>query len=198
MDQKLKSKCSRTFSAATIVAVLSAILVISPRLASAETIVPPALAQKMLLPEPDNAQMGEGAFDTPFFDAKKAPITLADFRGTGVVLNLWATWCAPCVREMPALNRLSAKLKGRGVEVVAISEDRKALDKVAPFYAENAITHLDVYYDLKSQLSRKLGVVGLPTTVLIAADGRVVGTVKGVVEWDDDAIVEYLAKTLAP
>lgn len=186
------------FSAGRIAfALLIAILVISPRLASAQTALPAgapsALAQKLLEPK-----SGEGAFDTPFFNAKEEPLTLNALKGQGVVLNFWATWCAPCVLEMPALDTLAGTLNGRGVRVVAVSEDRGALTKVPTFYAEKGITQLEVFYDRKGALARKFGVDGLPTTILIDADGREFGRVKGVLEWDDDAIVAYLAQVLAP
>lgn len=173
-----------------------AILVISGRVASAETDkiqIPLELANKLR-----PAITHEGALDTPFFDATQAEITIPTLKGRGVVLNFWATWCAPCVREMPALDRLAAKLKDKGVDVIAVSEDRKALKKVPPFFAANQIQNLAVFYDEKGNLSRKLGVEGLPTTVLITADGRVSGRVLGVLEWDSPDTVNYLAQSLGP
>ncbi|MBL4613297.1 MAG: TlpA family protein disulfide reductase [Magnetovibrio sp.] len=175
---------------------LCAIVVISGRVASAETDVidiPLELANKLR-----PAITGEGAFDTPFFDGKKVPITLASLKGRGVVLNFWATWCAPCVREMPALDRLAQKLQGTGVEVITISQDRKALKKIPPFFKANTIENLDVYFDPRNKLSRKLGVEGLPTTVLLAADGQLTGRVLGVLEWDSPETINYLVQTLGP
>ena len=174
----------------------AAILVISGHVASAQADqveIPLELANKLR-----PAVTGEGALDTPFFNATKEEITIASLKGRGVVLNFWATWCAPCVREMPALDRLAAKLKESGVDVIAVSEDRKALKKVPPFFAANAIKHLGVFYDVKGKLSRKVGVEGLPTTVLINAEGQLVGRVLGVLEWDAPETVNYLAQTLGP
>jgi len=183
--------------------VVSAIVLESPRVASPvisrerlanpEIPAPPSLAPVLLAPE-----VAHGAFDTPFFNGKKEPVTLKSFKGQGVVLDFWATWCAPCVREMPALANLAAKLAARGVRVVAISEDRKALDLVPPFYADKGIKNLELYYDVKSHLSRTIGVEGLPTTVLISADGHEIGRVKGALEWDASEIVEFLATSLRP
>lgn len=141
---------------------------------------------------------GEGAFDTPFFNAKEEPLTVSAFKGRGVVLNFWATWCAPCVREMPALDRLAGKLKGLGIEVVAVSEDRKAGAVVPPFLKAHGIANLSPYYDDKGELSRKFGVDGLPTTVLIAANGREIGRVQGVLAWDTNDIASYFIRTLGP
>ena len=188
----------------TVAAILvSAIVVKSPRVASPERPAsleypaPPLLAPVLLAPKVGHA-VGREAFDTPFFNAKEEPLTLDSFKGQGVVVNFWATWCTPCVREMPALDNLAAKLKEHGVRVVAISEDRKAMELVPPFYADKGIQNLDIYYDVKSHLSRTLGVQGLPTTVLITADGREIGRVKGALEWDADAIVDFLAQSLSP
>lgn len=175
---------------------MCAIVVISGRVASAESDVidiPLELANKLR-----PAVTGEGALDTPFFNAKKEEITIASLKGKGVVMNFWATWCAPCVREMPALDKLAGQLKGSGVEVMTVSTDRKPLKKVPPFFEANGLTNLDLYYDVKSNLSRKLGVQGLPTTVLIAADGTVTGRVLGVLEWDSPDTIKYLVSTLAP
>jgi len=173
-----------------------AILVISGRVASAETDqiqIPLELANKLR-----PAITHEGALDTPFFNATQEEITISALKGRGVVLNFWATWCAPCVREMPALDRLAAQLKEKGVDVIAVSEDRKALKKVPPFFAANQIQNLAVYYDDKGNLSRKLGVEGLPTTILISADGQVSSRVLGVLEWDSPDTVAYLAQSLGP
>lgn len=175
---------------------MCAIVVISGDVASAETDtvnIPLELANKLR-----PAVMGEGALDTPFFNDKKEEITVASLKGKGVVLNFWATWCAPCVREMPALDRLAQKLHGTGVDVITISTDRKAMEKVPPFFEANAIKNLGVYYDVKSNLSRKLGVEGLPTTILLAADGQITGRVLGVLEWDSPETIDYLVQTLAP
>ncbi len=212
MDQNSVSKRLKEYGWPLVIAItvtlvtaaISAIVVISPRVASVQTPqtdtaaparddIPHLLAQILLPPGPNN-----GAFDTPFFNAKQEPLRISEFKGQGVVLNLWATWCAPCVREMPALDRLAAQLKERGVHVVALSEDRKAMDKVPPFYAATGINNLEIYYDVKSEVSRALDIQGLPTTVLIDADGREVGRVKGALEWDHPAIVDFLAEALAP
>jgi len=202
MDRKTRQSKNtplRVASAALIrmaMLCICAIVVISARVASAETAaveIPLELANKMR-----PAVTGEGALDTPFFNGEKEEITIASLKGKGVILNFWATWCAPCVREMPALDRLAVLLKGTGVEVIAVSEDRKALNKIKPFYDANNLKNLGVYYDVKSALSRKVGVQGLPTTVLIAADGQIAGRVLGVLEWDAPETVNYLVETLGP
>lgn len=181
----------------TIGTVVFAIVVKTPDVASVQTTLavamPPVLASKTLPPK-----VGEGAFDTPFFTATEEPLTLANFKGHGLVLNFWATWCAPCVREMPSLDRLAKALRGSGIEVIAISEDRKALKKVPPFFADTGIKNLDLYFDVRGALSRKIGAEGLPTTVLITPDGVILGRVMGALEWDSHEVESYLRKALTP
>lgn len=111
-------------------------------------------------------------------------LTLADFKGRVVLLNLWATWCAPCVKEMPALDRLQKKLGGKDFEVVALSLDRGGAVQVRPFFEERGIGALSVYLDPKSTAMMALKPRGLPTTYLIGRDGRILGTMIGEAEWD--------------
>ena len=126
------------------------------------------------------------------------PRTLSDFKGTGLVVNFWATWCAPCVREMPALDRLSAQTQGKGLRVLAISEDRKGAKKAKKFYDKINIKNLDIYVDHRGKMLKKMGVTGLPTTVLYNAQGREVGRVIGIAEWDAPETVDFLLDCLAP
>jgi thiol-disulfide isomerase/thioredoxin len=135
----------------------------------------------------------EPAPEVEFLDAEGNAVTLQDFRGQVVVLNLWATWCAPCRREMPSLDRLQAKLGGDDLQVVALSQDRgESLDKIREFYDEVGVEHLAIYRDPKASVARALRAPGLPTTVVIDGDGREVGRVLGDAEWDGDGAVELL------
>ncbi len=124
-----------------------------------------------------------------FTDIEGKPVTLADKRGKLVLLNVWATWCPPCVREMPSLDRLQAALGGPGFEVVALSEDRAGAPVVAAFYKRLGLTTLDTYLDPGSRASRALKVRGLPTTVLIDRRGYELGRVAGPVDWDSEAAI---------
>jgi len=124
--------------------------------------------------------------------------TLADFRGKGVVVNFWATWCAPCVREMPALDRLSAEVFGDGIVVLAMSSDRGGAAVVSKFYAKRGITSLSVIIDEKSKVARAVGISGLPTTVMYDGEGREVGRVIGPAEWDAPESIAFLRACLAP
>ena len=119
-----------------------------------------------------------------FTDFKGGKRALSDYAGKAVVLNFWATWCAPCVREMPALDRLRAALETDGIEVLALSSDRGGVAVVEKFFSANGIENLPITLDEGLRSARALGVRGLPTTVLIDADGYDVGRLVGAAEWD--------------
>ncbi len=103
----------------------------------------------------------------PFNDAAGRELTLEDFKGRTVLLNIWATWCVPCREEMPTLDRLQARLGGSDFHVLALSIDRAGLNTVRSFYAEIGIKHLDLYVADQLRTMLAFGVVGLPTTILI-------------------------------
>ncbi len=121
---------------------------------------------------------------TSFQDAAGQAVRVADFAGRVVLLNFWATWCPPCVRELPAMDRLQAQLGAEGLSVVAVSWDRGGLGVVAPFLDRLGIEHLETYLDPKGSTGKDFGVRGLPTTLLIDAEGRIAGGLEGSMEWD--------------
>ncbi len=114
-----------------------------------------------------------------------------------MLLNFWATWCAPCIREMPALDRVQAALAGEGLEVVAVSQDFAGRKVVEPFFLRLGLAHLRIYYDTGGALSRALGVAGLPTTLLIDRQGRIVGGLEGPADWDSDESIDLIRHFLA-
>jgi thiol-disulfide isomerase/thioredoxin len=135
-----------------------------------------------------------------FLDGAGKEVRLADFRGEVVVLNLWATWCAPCRHEMPSLDRLQARFGGNGLEVIALSLDRGDVGKVREFYDELGITSLAIYHDPDGRAGRELGAPGLPTTILIDRSGQEVGRLLGPAEWDSEeaiAVIEALVGSAA-
>jgi thiol-disulfide isomerase/thioredoxin len=121
-----------------------------------------------------------------FQDASGRERTLADWRGKVVLLNLWATWCAPCRKEMPALDRLQAELGSDRFEVVALSVDRTGLAGAKKFLDETKAARLALYADPSARLAATLRAVGLPATLLIDAEGREIGRLLGPAEWDSE------------
>ncbi len=122
--------------------------------------------------------------------------SVAAYRGKVVVLNFWATWCAPCVREMPSLDRLQAMLGGDELEVVALSEDRGGMPLVVGFYEKYGLEHLARYLDPLGRVAAALGVVGMPTTVVIDREGREIGRMVGPTEWDSPAALALVRGVL--
>ena len=131
----------------------------------------------------------KAASQTAFQGADGAPLTLADFKGKGVVVNLWATWCAPCVREMPSLNRLQKQVEADGIAVVAVSSDRGGLDLVEVFMATHKLDALKPYLDPMGEFTRSMEGRGLPRTYIINAAGEVAASYIGPAEWDAPDLV---------
>ncbi len=127
-----------------------------------------------------------------FTDGSGRSVSLGAFRGQVVLLNFWATWCAPCVWEMPTLNSLQARLRGEGLAVVTVSVDREGYAVVKPFLKRHGLVHLKAYLDPKYKLKRHFRNGGLPTTVLIDAQGSVVGVMVGAAEWDSPEAIELV------
>jgi thiol-disulfide isomerase/thioredoxin len=130
--------------------------------------------------------------DAIFTDSKGRERTLQDFRGKIVLVNFWATWCGPCVREMPSLERLHAKLAGKNFTVIALSEDRKGWDKITPFRKQLGLTGLPLFHDVDSKMMLAAKAPGLPTTILVGRNGQELGRLIGFVEWDADEAVALI------
>ena len=132
-----------------------------------------------------------------FMDGAGQQRALSGFRSKVVLLNIWATWCGPCRREMPTLDRLQAEIGGPDFEVVALSIDRAGIEVVTKFYAEVGVKHLAMYIDSSGKAARELGAVGLPTTLLIDREGREIGRLVGPAEWDAPEMVAFIRNRLA-
>jgi thiol-disulfide isomerase/thioredoxin len=122
-----------------------------------------------------------------FQDKLGRPVSLDSFKGKVVVLNFWATWCPPCVAEMPALDRLQSEMGGKDFTVVAVSTDRQGIKKSAPFYRRAGIKNLGLYNDTRGSLLDAFHGKSLPVTVLLDREGRMVGRIEGAARWDSAA-----------
>ena len=153
--------------------------------------------------EEDKIRLGEFIPATPpqpapeaaFTDLDGKPAGLADFKGKPAVVNLWATWCQPCLKEMPSLQRLQAQFDGK-LTVAAVSEDRAGAKVVAPFVVEKGLQKLTIYLDPKSDLGHAINMRGLPTSLVLDAEGKVVGRVEGGAEWDSEKMLSVLKPLL--
>lgn len=120
----------------------------------------------------------------------EAPASLDAYRGKWVLLNFWATWCAPCRTEMPSLDRLQAHMPD--LAVVPVATGRNAPEAIARFYKEAGVVNLPVLRDPKAALSRSAGVLGLPVTLILNPEGEEVGRLIGGAEWDSPEALALL------
>jgi thiol-disulfide isomerase/thioredoxin len=138
--------------------------------------------------------------DLAFKDAEGHDRTLADWRGRTVLLNLWATWCVPCRREMPALDALEADLGGPNFQVVAVNIDTRDAQKPLAFLKDNGVKHLAYYSDQSAKVFRALKeagkAFGMPTTLLVDARGCEIGEIAGPAEWASDDGVKLVSAAI--
>jgi len=140
--------------------------------------------------------------DLTFDDAGGQPKKLSDWRGRTVLVNLWATWCVPCRKEMPALDELQAKLGGPDFEVVAINIDTRDPEKPKNFLKEANLTRLGYFSDPKAKVFQDLKAVGralgMPTSVLVDGQGCEIATIAGPAEWASDDAVKLIKAAMKP
>jgi thiol-disulfide isomerase/thioredoxin len=196
----------RLLIAATMVA--SAVVLLFVGLEYRSRVLSPETAVRQSAPATDSTGSASGnqlelsVFDQPhalpevrFQDDQGRDLTLGDFRGRVVVLNVWATWCVPCRKEMPTLDRLQARLGSKNFLVVALSLDRKGVEAVRGFYQEVGVENLAIYVDPSGQGSHALAIPGVPTTLLIDQEGREVARKMGEAEWDSPEMVSLVERT---
>jgi thiol-disulfide isomerase/thioredoxin len=126
-----------------------------------------------------------------FLDADGNRVSLLDFGGKLVLLNIWATWCVPCVAEMPALDRLQGELGDEGLVVVAVSVDLQGAAAVRPFYQKLGIKNLGIYLDPRSEYTHLLGADAVPSTLLFSK-GLFVGKLIGNAAWDSPEAIALM------
>jgi thiol-disulfide isomerase/thioredoxin len=140
--------------------------------------------------------------DLAFEDGSGTPKKLSDWRGKTVLVNLWATWCVPCRKEMPALDGLQAKLGGPNFQVVAINIDTRDAEKPKAFLNDAKLTRLDYFSDQKAKVFQDLKAVGralgMPTSVLVDGKGCEIATIAGPAAWDSDDAVKLITAAMTP
>jgi thiol-disulfide isomerase/thioredoxin len=147
----------------------------------------------------DRSHKGKPAPDALFNDPDGGEISLADFKGVPVLVNLWATWCAPCVKELPTLDRLAmAHDKDGALGVIAVSQDSGPHPSVVAFLETNKIQALGAYQDSSMGLSGALGAEVLPTSILFDAHGREVWRYVGDLDWTGAEAAKLLSEAGAP
>src|SRR6195952_740161 len=140
--------------------------------------------------------------DLAFEDAEGKPRKLSDWRGKTVLVNLWATWCVPCRKEMPALDSLQTKLGGKDFEVVAINIDTRDAEKPKNFLKDGNLTRLAYFSDQKAKVFQDLKnigkALGMPTSVLVDAQGCEIANIAGPAEWASDDAVKLIKAAVQP
>ena len=131
-----------------------------------------------------------------FYDAAGTAVMLESFKGQVLLVNLWATWCPPCIAELPALDLLQAKLRDAGLKVLPISMDRKPVAEVAAFLAARNVEQMELYIDTDREIARKWAYEALPVSYLIDREGNVIEVFMGPREWATGAVFEKIKQAL--
>ncbi|VAV92595.1 Thiol:disulfide oxidoreductase TlpA [hydrothermal vent metagenome] len=152
-------------------------------------------SESRLIGKLDISQRGAPVVDTPFQNPEGKTVSLSDFKGKPLLVNIWATWCAPCVVEMPMLDELAKREKDR-LQVLVVSQDIQGAEKVGPFFKKADFDELKAYTDPDNGLSFGFGSGLMPTTVLYDSNGREVWRVVGAMDWDGARAAMLLEETL--
>jgi thiol-disulfide isomerase/thioredoxin len=133
---------------------------------------------------------------TKFTARSGEKLSFADFKGQVILVNFWATWCAPCIHEMPDLNRLQKVLGGSKFKVITMSLDRKGFEVIDPFFEKAGLDSLEAYLDLSNKLSLEVGATGLPTSILIDKKGKIIARVIGPLKWGSPQALEFISAAI--
>ncbi len=129
---------------------------------------------------------------SPFLDEAGKAVSIESFRGRTVILNLWAPWCVPCLKEMPSLDRLAERLPAKDFVVVAVTKDPVGPSPSKTMFARLGLKRLQLYLDPEGRLGAEVGARGFPTTLIVGADGAPLAFREGAADWDSDAMIAKL------
>lgn len=192
---RLSTITKLSIAATGALALAAVIFMISPEHASDDhaecAISSEALQTIQVLDTPEPVE------DVSFVLADGSSKSIKDYMGRGLVLNFWATWCAPCVREMPELDAIKAELIHDGIDVIAVSMDREGHSAIEKFYKDTSILHLEALHDPRSTAGRTLNILGLPTTLIINPRGEEVARISGIHHYDTKETKDYLRRCIA-
>ena len=127
-----------------------------------------------------------------FLDAKKRQVNINDYQGNLIILNFWATWCAPCKEEMPSLDQLQKNKNLENLKIFPINVGQETVEKVTKFFKDLNIQNLDLYFDSPVTLAKKVGLRGIPTTVLLNKEGLEFARIVGSINFEDENFVNWL------
>jgi thiol-disulfide isomerase/thioredoxin len=202
MLNRLRSAGRVRFNAAYLLAMIALALGLLMRHAdehldppgSAAPVLEPQAAWRTLLPGDVAGDPGS----VRFFEEGARARTIASFRGKVLLVNVWATWCEPCLREMPTLDRLQRRLAGSGLEVLAISIDAQGMQAVQRFYRQAGINALKAYIGSEEAVRSGLRVTAIPTSILFGRDGTEVWRDQGAADWDSGPAHARIQALLQP
>lgn len=145
----------------------------------------------------DRSKAGTTAPDFAFLDPQGGKKTLQDFAGKPLLVNLWATWCAPCIAEMPTLDRVAAAYGPKGLGILTISQDNQGLEAARPFFDKHDLPHLKAWADPENQFGFHYATGLLPTTVIYDAKGKEMVRVIGAMDWEGSEAKALIDAALA-
>jgi len=166
--------------------IIAALCLYSAALTSANAADVPAALGALRMHDVPQAML-----DATFIGLEGEDVSVADITGKVTVLNFWATWCAPCLHEMPALSRLATAL-GDDAQVVTVATGRNPTPALDRFFQTSGITNLPRYLDPKSKFAQAYGVLGLPVTVILDEQGQEIARLQGDAEWDGKEVVDWV------
>ena len=129
-----------------------------------------------------------------FLDTKNAQLDLKDFKGKLILLNFWATWCAPCKEEMPSLDLLQSNKNLKNLKIFPINVGKDNIEKASNFFKDLKIKNLDVYFDSPVTLAKKFSLRGIPTTILLNKDGLEFARIVGSIDFEDKKFIKWLSE----